>query len=422
MTTLTINPPALTRRQHRVWEHPARFQALAKGRRWGGTQLMVTRLFYLACKGNVCWFVSPAFTSSSHRRAWRYLVHYASQVPGFRVNKVEHSITSPNGGVVVFKSAEQPDSMRGDGPDFIGVDEGAFIVGLREMWDHILRPALADRKGSAWFTSSPNGFDDFHGLWVMGQDAEYPDWKSWRFPSWTNPFLDPMEIDAAKAECSELTFRQEWGAEFVAREGRVFHEFARDRQVKEYLPLDKNREIHIGMDFGFRSFAAVVCQRDKNDSLLICREAFYQNRTTEQSLRALRAELNGNRIAIIGCDPAGDSVNLHSGVTDVSLVRSIFPEASVVFSTAPNHRDPEWRAARIRDLLFTAKAQVRCYVARQCSRTIAMLEQSVYPTTKPGAAEKNVPVKDGVHDHLRDGLGYLVVCLYHLSRARNEAY
>jgi hypothetical protein len=42
-----------------------------------------------------------------------------------------------------------------------------------------------------------------------------------------------------------------------------------------------------------------------------------------------------------------------------------------------------------------------------------MFQASVYPPARLGSGEKNEPVKDGVVDHVRDALGYLVVNMLH---------
>lgn len=398
---------------------------LAKGRRWGGNELLTNLGLESALQsGAVCW-LSPSFTSNSFKRAWRYFTHYASQIPGSKVLVAEKLIHFAGGGFIAMRSAEHIDAVRGDAYDVILIDEGAFIDSLREMWDHVLRPALMDREGKAVMASSPNGFDDFHELWAMGQDPDFPDWESWQFPTWTNPFINPQEIALMRREMADLTFRQEVGAEFVARSGRVFGEFLRERNVREFIPYDPRLEVAVGLDFGYRSMAAVIAQPTNKRELLIIDENLWVERSVEQNLISLREQLNKQGIKVvhtIGCDPAGDATNDHTLASDVQLVRKHFPEASVGYSTAVNHRNPEWRAGEMRNMIYSASGQVRMFIARKCKETVKTLEQSVYPEHKPGKPLKEDPVKDGKIDHMRDALGYLVVRLFCMAKSRNEAY
>src|SRR5262245_11178094 len=57
---------------------------------------------------------------------------------------------------VQFRSLEDPDKARGPGLDWAWIDETRKVQEL--AWNTML-PALTDKGGQAWFTTSPNGFD-----------------------------------------------------------------------------------------------------------------------------------------------------------------------------------------------------------------------------------------------------------------------
>ena len=71
----------------------------------------------------------------------------AVQIPGCDVRESERMVTLPTGGTVQVKSADNPDSLRGEGLNFVVIDECAFVK--EDAWTDALRPALADRKGGA---------------------------------------------------------------------------------------------------------------------------------------------------------------------------------------------------------------------------------------------------------------------------------
>jgi phage FluMu gp28-like protein len=118
---------------------------------------------------------------------------------------------------------------------------------------------LADLKGEAWFLSTPRGFNFFKSLFDYGQDSARTDWASWQLPTSENPFIDPEEIEAARADMSEGLFNQEFLAMFVDSAGSVFRfvlEAVRKGGTKE---PERRREYVFGVDWGRQNdFTAIA--------------------------------------------------------------------------------------------------------------------------------------------------------------------
>ena len=215
MPTLTLDLPRLHTGQMEVWENPARFKVMACGRRWGKSRLGSLLCIAVASKGGRAWWVGPTYPVASV--GWRMIRRIAVQIPGCDVRESERMVTLPTGGTVQVKSADNPDSLRGEGLNFVVIDECAFVK--EDAWTDALRPALADRKGGALFISTPKGHNWFWRLW---HEATGDTWQAWKFTSYDNPFLDPAEIDSARSQLPERTFSQEFMAEFIDDAGGVF--------------------------------------------------------------------------------------------------------------------------------------------------------------------------------------------------------
>jgi len=215
MPTLTLELPQLHTGQREVWENPARFKVMACGRRWGKSRLGSLLCIAVASKGGRAWWVGPTYPVASV--GWRMIRRIAAQIPGIEIRESERMVTLPTGGTVQVKSADNPDSLRGEGLNFVVIDECAFVK--EDAWTDALRPALADRKGGALFISTPKGHNWFWRLW---HGADGADWQAWKFSSYDNPFLDPKEIDTARSQLPERTFSQEFMAEFIDDAGGVF--------------------------------------------------------------------------------------------------------------------------------------------------------------------------------------------------------
>lgn len=144
---------------------------------------------------------------------------YQSKIPFARIHLQRRSMLFPGGGWLQFKTSEEPDALRGESIDFAVVDEAAHVPNLREIWELCLRPTLMDRRGEAWFISTPSGFNYFNELHLRHDGYT---WHSFHYPSTANPYLDPKELAELAKDMPALVKRQEIDAEFVQLAGALF--------------------------------------------------------------------------------------------------------------------------------------------------------------------------------------------------------
>lgn len=200
--------------QREVADDTSRFKVLACGRRWGKTRMAVLEAVKVMMQGGRVWWMAPTFALANE--GWYPLVKMAQQIPGCSVHKGEHRVQWGKG-MIEVRTADDPSKLRGAGLDLAIVDEAAYCK-LDEVWEAI-RPALTDRKGKGLFISTPNGLDKpFHEFWAT--DREH--WRSWQFPTSSNPYIDPDEIEAAREDLGSLLFSQEHLAEFIQAGGGMF--------------------------------------------------------------------------------------------------------------------------------------------------------------------------------------------------------
>lgn len=244
--------PRLRQDQREIAHHPARFKVVACGRRWGKTTLGLRMCALLAQRGRQVWWVAPTYSHSF--QPWRILKRALFDKWVYKLES-ERFIELPGGGTLTVKSAEEPDSLRGVGLDFLVIDEAAFVV--EEAWTAALRPALSDRGGKALLISTPRGRNYFWRLYQHGQDEQVKEWQSWRFPTSANHLIPPEEIEDAKSMLPERIFNQEYLAEFLPGGGEVF----RNVRGAAIAPTDaepiKKHYYVMGVDFGrYQDFTA----------------------------------------------------------------------------------------------------------------------------------------------------------------------
>lgn len=170
-------------------------------------------------KGQV-FYVAPT-QGQARDIMWQTLMELGHPViSGSHINNLQIKLV--NGATISLKGADRPETMRGVSLKFLVMDEYADMK--PDVWEQILRPALADQKGSAMFIGTPMGRNHFYELYKYAELGDDETYRGWHFTSYDNPILDPSEINMAKKSMSSYAFRQEFMASFEARGSEMFKE------------------------------------------------------------------------------------------------------------------------------------------------------------------------------------------------------
>lgn len=208
--------------QQQVWNDTARFRIVAAGRRTGKSRLSAYMLLFSALdgkKGQV-FYVAPTM-SQARDIMWDTLLEIGGDViKAAHINNLQ--ITLINGCKISLKGGDRPETMRGVSLKFLVLDEYADIK--PNVWEQILRPALADQKGKAFFIGTPMGRNHFYDLYTYALTSDDEHYSAYHFTSFDNPLLDPDEINTAKKSMSTYAFRQEFEASFEALGSEIFQE------------------------------------------------------------------------------------------------------------------------------------------------------------------------------------------------------
>jgi len=201
-----------------------RFVTAVAHRRFGKTECAVASLVTAAIQcqkaDGMYGYIAP-YLKQAKQIAWRKLKRYVSETfgrdwktLGIQKNESELWIQLPNGARIQLFGADNADAIRGLYFDGIVIDEIADMKG--EVWNAIIRPALADRQGWALLIGTPKGLNALHTFYQRG--LKDPHWKSLIFPvNQTNlPWLPPSEIEALEKDMTESMFAQEMLCDFQA--------------------------------------------------------------------------------------------------------------------------------------------------------------------------------------------------------------
>lgn len=257
-TTVTVDVE-LHSAQDRVLSEARRFNALAAGRRWGKSVLAELLMTETAGegRGRVGYF-APTYKLLAE--TWRDMDADLGPILTER-SLTERRMKLATGGVVEMWTLEDMDAGRSRRYNRVVIDEAGLVPHLGETWERAIRPTLADLEGDAWFLGTPKGRNFFWQAYQRGQDPLHGDWQSWQFPTSSNPWIKPAEVEAMRASMTERSFRQEVLAEFLEDGGGVFRFVRESATATAQATAVAGHAYSIGVDWGrsgdFTAFAVI---------------------------------------------------------------------------------------------------------------------------------------------------------------------
>ena len=212
----------LHKAQLEIFNAPERFKVVAAGRRFGKSRLAAWILLIKALQSpsKDVFYVAPTFQQAKDV-IWAMLKELGHEVI-VAAHENTGVLTLVNGKKISLKGSDRPDTLRGVGLSYCVIDEYASIK--PQVWEQIIRPALADVKGGALFIGTPAGRNHFWDLYKYADEENDPEWAAFHYTSFDNPFIDPAEIEAAKKTLSTFSFRQEFMSSFEASASDIFKE------------------------------------------------------------------------------------------------------------------------------------------------------------------------------------------------------
>ena len=240
--------------QSRVFVCDRRFRVLTAGRRFGKTYLACTELCRAAMgPGRVAWYVAPSYKQGK-RIAWMALKKFTRQFWASPPNETDLRIELITGGTIALRGADNYEGLRGEGLDFVVLDEFASMA--PEAWTEVLRPALSDRLGGALFIGTPKGHNHFYDLFQAGRERE--GWATFQFTTEQGAIVPPEELQAARRDLDERTYQQEYQASFEnLGTGRAYYAFNREKNVR---PCVRNPATSLfwALDFNVNPLCSVL--------------------------------------------------------------------------------------------------------------------------------------------------------------------
>ena len=390
--------------QQTIVDDTHRFRVVVAGRRFGKTHLSIRELCYHArLPDKEVWYIAPTY-KMARQIVWRKLKNRLQDLNWItKTNETELSITLRNGSVISLKGADNYDSLRGVGLDFIVLDEFADIS--PEAWFETLRPTLSDKQGRALFIGTPKGIGNWSYELYQNTQEDPKTWKSFSYTTLDGGNVTPEEVEAARRDLDERTFRQEYMATFETFSGRIYYAFDRAVNVQPYTYATTPDVIYVGMDFNIDPMSAVIAVR-QGDDLHIIDEVRIFGSNTQEAVDEIKNRYPRSKVWIYP-DPAGSQRKTSAGgITDITILSN----SGFIVKAPRSHTPVRDRINAVNSRLCDSTGIRHLFIDPKCKYTIEGLERQVY---KEGSSQ---PDKEGGYDHMNDAIGYMVDYLFPVRR------
>lgn len=239
-----------------IKDNAKRFNVVKCGRRFGKTQLSIELVTETLLEG-----FPVAYFAPTYKDGHEWWVEVKSTLHGIisRCDETVKQLKTITGGKLDLWSMEDPNSGRGRKYKRIIADECEKAGRFKEAWQRAIRPTLTDFRGDAFLLSTPK-FGQSYFKELFKNKGKYDNWEAWLFTTYDNPHMSEEEINEARAQYDDLTFRCEYLAEDVDLTNKPFlYAFNEERHVRP-CQFDGNHYLMISMDFNVDPITATASQ------------------------------------------------------------------------------------------------------------------------------------------------------------------
>lgn len=392
----------LSNAQRQIADAPARFRVAVCGRRFGKTHLAIRELAkYARFPGKRVWYVAPTYRMAK-QIVWKKLKTKLRKINWIRrINEQDLTLELVNGSEISLRGADNYDSLRGVGLNFLVLDEVADIDS--EAWFEVLRPTLSDTGGDALFLGTPKGYNWFKDLYDNAKTKK--SWASFQFTTIDGGNVPIDEVEQARQDLDSRTFKQEYLATFEQYAGVIAYAFG-DHNIRAADAITPHQPLIIGTDFNVNPMSSIVMIQTREGLHAIDEIMIYSSNTNEL-IEEIRNRYPLNPITVFP-DPAGvQRKTSANGQTDIKILEN----AGFTVRYHRQHPLVKDRINAANSLFYQREdSSTRFYIDAKCKTTIKSLKNFSY---KEGT---QIPDKDSGWDHAFDALTYAIEFLYPVRR------
>ena len=282
----------------------AKYHVACVGRQFGKSLMAMNLVLYWAINDSPCriLWVSPVYSQTDKvQKELMQAIGGSGIVESCNYSSSE--IKLKNGSVILFRSAERYDNIRGLTMDRGVLDEAAFMKD--EAWREAIRPVfMVSRNAKILFVSTPKGKNWFYDLYQLGISEDNPQYAAYTGSSYDTPYIDKQEIEDAKKTLPENVFQQEYLARFIDAGGEVFSNLDKNTFTHYTQPIGK---VFCGVDLGKQEDFTVATFIDSTGKVVDIYRANAQE-WTKMTQEIIKRAQRWNATVMVECNSIGDVI------------------------------------------------------------------------------------------------------------------
>jgi phage terminase large subunit len=296
----------------------------------------------------------------------------------FVVNKSEMVLGVPGGGWMLFRSADNPERIRGITANVALIDEAGYCPG--DTYD-IVKGRLSGLPGMLRIVTTPKGRN-----WLYEKQSEMTIFKA---ATRDNPYIPKEFVSDLERSYTGNFARQELYGDFVAFEGLVYSGFSRDVHVKTAEEIGFTPAYRVmGNDEGYTNPSVILdAGIDHDGRMHVYREWYRRGQLQDAVVKANRAW--------------SDEVHPRIDTVDSSAAGLIAALRAAGVSAKAHTGRVQDGIAKVQNRLALAGDGIpRLTVDPSCIQTIAEMESYCWKEGRDEPEKQN--------DHAMDTLRYIV--------------
>lgn len=372
-----------------------------------------------------CWGIvaSPTYPMLRDSTLRELLYQLTQAGIAYRENKSQKHIDIPACGCrILYRSLDNPNSIRGPNIAWFGVDELTYasLAG----WE-ILEGRLRDNKAAelcgmgAW---TAKGFDF---VWEKFIDAPSEDYSAVLAKPFENKYLAPSFYESLKSSYSPEFYDQEVLGKYLnCFSGQVYKAFDRASDIKP-TSYDWRNPISLCVDFNVDPMAWLITQIDeKRRKVTVLDEIFLRNSDTDKAckefdirMQPYLAERSRNcsyplEVTVFGDASGGSLKTSGASRSDYGIMGEFFAAKKHNYSytkSVPAANGPvKDRVIAVNSLICNANGDRGLTIDPVCRELIKDLEQVAFERGSSAIEQKPGTLRT----HISDALGYAVVRVF----------
>ena len=354
----------LKKKQSEVFLDKSKNRLIVCGRRGGKTYFATWEILSKLVNNKN---YSITYTAPTHNQAkeifWETFLNVCPQEYILKKHETTLDLTLLNGSKLKVRSSSNYDRLRGGTNNEIYLDEVQDTP--MKAYSEALRPTIATTEGYVTLLGTPKGHN-----WVN----DLVNNPNWSFHSWTTAeggLVSLEEIERAKQELDERTFRQEYLAEFLSSEGAIFYSFSDDNIVD--VDFDKDKTLYLSFDFNVNPMTCVMFQ----DNVAVKEFEVPHSNTADISNKIIRflEEKQFNSTIYITGDNTGNNRNTSATKTNYIIIGEIFkkylPEQSPIKTRHVINIEDRFNTTNT--ALKSYSGDIKLRVSKNCKKLIKYL-------------------------------------------------